>query len=272
MNKKIVHSIIAAAAIIWITATLLLLAPIENKQKLYEQYGVLAERAETDEKSAYILEHYDEYPRAMMDHYYMSYEDYVDFVYDYIEHKDDYKSMSFTQEELNCDTIPALDMKDKRWCYETIGGRYIYTGGCAVVSISMVYIGLTGDGYYDPVRVSRVAEELDASGFMGGVRNSEIGNICEAIGLNCTGYNFDVTEEGSDSPSEAQMKEILDKGRPLILNMKGDTFGNHALVVRGYDETGFFVNDPDDTEKNTRTWTFEEFEPELLRYWEVWKE
>lgn len=272
MNKKILYSVIIAICLIIVVGTLFLLIPMENKQKLHEKYGELAIRAETDEKSAYILEHIDEYPSVMMDYYYMSYDDYVDFVYDYPEHKNDYLNCSFTEDELNCESIPAFYMNDYRWCYETIGGRYIYTGGCAVVSISMVYVGLTGDGYYDPVRVSRKAEELDASGFLGGVRNSEIGNICEAIGLKYNGYNFDVSEEGSGAPNESQMKEILDSGRPLILNMKGETFGSHALVVRDYDETGFIINDPASPEKSARTWTFDELAPEILRYWEIWAE
>lgn len=269
VNKKTIITI--TVILVAVVAILLVLIPIENKRKFYEKWGKLAVLAETDERARFITENEELYPKELLAMYY-SYEDNFDYVYNYAFHKDDYQSMSFTEEELKCDSIPAFYMDDYRWCYETIGGRYIYTGGCAVVSISMVYVGLTGDGYYDPVRVSRKAEELDASGFLGGVRNSEIGNICEAIGLKYTGYNFDVTEEGSGAPDEAQMKEILDKGRPLILNMKGDTFGSHALVVRGYDETGFIINDPADPEKSARTWTFDELAPEILRYWEIWKE
>lgn len=266
-TKAIIITVVILAAV----ALLILLIPIEKKQKLHEQYGKLADMAETDEKSAYILEHVDEIPQTLLDYYYED-ENNVDFVYNYIDHKDDYKTMSFTDEELHSGTIPNFYMKDTRWAYETIGGRYIYSGGCAVVSISMVYVGLTEDGYYDPVRVSRVAEDLDASGFLGGVRNSEIGNICEAIGLKYNSYNFDPGEGGSGEPDEKQMKDILDSGRPLILNLKGETFGSHALVVRGYDETGFIINDPASPEKSARTWTFDELAPELLRYWEIWKE
>lgn len=266
-TKVLIITVVILAAV----AVLILLIPVENKRKLHEQYGKLAEYAETDERSAYILEHVEEYPRGILDYYYMS-DEYIDFVYDYIEHKDDYKSMSFTEEELSSGTIPNFYMKDYRWGYETIGGRPIYTGGCAVVSISMVYVGLMGDGYYDPVRVSRAAEDIGASGFLGGVRNSEIGNICEAIGLKYNGYNFDPDEDGSGAPDEKQMKEILDSGRPLILNVKGETFGSHAFVIRGYDETGFIINDPASLEKSARTWTFDELAPEILRYWEIWKE
>ncbi len=272
--KTKTKALIITAIILAAVAVLLLLIPVEKKQKLYEQYGKLAENAETDERSAYILEHADEIPRGILDYYYEDddNDDNIDIVYNYPEHKDDYQTMSFTAEELNSGTIPNFYMDDYRWAYETIGGRYIFSGGCAVVSISMVDVGLTGDGYYDPVRVSRVAEELDASGFMGGVRNSEIGNICEAIGLKYNGYNFDPDEEGSGKPDENQMKEILDKGRPLIVNVKGDTFGSHAFVIRGYDETGFIINDPASPEKSARTWAFDEFSPEILRYWEIWKE
>lgn len=263
--------IITAVVILAAVALLLMLVPIEKKKKLHDKYGKLADMAETDEKSAYILEHVDEYPNVILDFYYMG-DRYLDVVYNYPTHKDDYKTMSFTDEELNSGTIPNFYMSDPRWAYETIGGRYIFSGGCAVVSISMVYVGLTGDGYYDPVRVSRVAEEIDASGFLGGVRNSEIGNICEAIGLKYNGYNFDPDEEGSGKPDENQMKEILDSGRPLIVNTKGDTFGSHAFVIRGYDETGFIINDPASPEKSARTWAFDEFSSEILRYWEIWKE
>lgn len=269
--KTKTKALIIAAVLLAAVAVLILLIPIENKRKLHEQYGKLAEYAETDEKSAFILEHVDEYPRELLDYYYMN-DEFIDIVYDYVEHKDDYKTMSLTDAELNSGTIPNFYMDDYRWRYETIGGRYIFSGGCAVVSMSMVYIGLTGDGYYDPVRISRVAEELDASGFMGGVRNSEIGKICEAIGLKYNSYNFDPDEGGSGSPDEKQMKEILDKGHPLIINMKGDTFGSHAMVLRGYDESGFILNDPASPERSARTWTFDEIAPEMLRYWEVWRE
>ena len=271
MKKKVIYSVVISVVCLLALGVLLMLIPIEQKRKMIEKYGKLAIDAETNEKSAYILEHYDEYPKMLMDHYYMD-EELHDFVYDYIEHGHDYETMSFTDEDLHSGTIPNFYMDDYRWCYETIGGRYIYSGGCAVVSISMVYVGLTEDGYYDPVRVSRVAEQLDASGYMGGVRNSEIGNICAAIGLRYTGYNFDPDEDGSGKPDEKQMKEILDKGHPLIMNVKGDTFGSHAFVIRGYDETGFIINDPASPEKSARTWTFDELAPEILRYWEVWKE
>lgn len=269
--KTKTKALIIAAVILAAVAVLLLLIPVEKKQKLYEQYGKLAENAETDEKSAYILEHAEEIPTSILEFYYTD-DRYVDLVYNYPEHKDDYKTMLFTDEELNSGTIPNFYMSDLRWAYETVGGRYIFSGGCAVVSISMVDVGLTGDGYYDPVRVSRVAEELGASGFLGGVKNSEIGNICEAIGLKYNSYNFDPDEGGSGEPDEKQMKEILDKGRPIIVNTKGDTFGSHAFVIRGYDETGFIINDPASPEKSARTWAFNEFSSEILRYWEIRKE
>lgn len=269
--KTKTKALIITAVILAAVAVLLLLIPVEKKQKLYEQYGKLAENAETDEKSAYILEHAEEMPTSILEFYYTD-DRYVDLVYNYPEHKDDYKTMSFTDEELNSGTIPNFYMSDLRWAYETVGGRYIFSGGCAVVSISMVDVGLTGDGYYDPVRVSKVAEELGASGFLGGVKNSEIGNICEAIGLKYNSYNFDPDEGGSGEPDEKQMREILDKGRPIIVNTKGDTFGSHAFVIRGYDETGFIINDPASPEKSARTWAFDEFSSEILRYWEIWKE
>ena len=269
--KTKTKALIIAAVILAAVAVLLLLIPVEKKQKLYEQYGKLAENAETDEKSAYILEHAEEMPTSILEFYYTD-DRYVDLVYNYPEHKDDYKTMSFTDEELNSGTIPNFYMSDLRWAYETVGGRYLFSGGCAVVSISMVDVGLTGDGYYDPVRVSKVAEELGASGFLGGVKNSEIGNICEAIGLKYNSYNFDPDEGGSGEPDEKQMKDILDSGRPLIVNTKGDTFGSHAFVIRGYDETGFIINDPASPEKSARTWAFDEFSSEILRYWEICKE
>lgn len=269
VNIKAVIIAIAAAAVV--VGVLLLLVPIEKEREFKEKWGDLAVLAETDERAKFITENEELYSKEILDFFYYNEEE-LDYVYNYAFHKDDYKSMAFTEDELNCGSIPAFYMSDQRWCYETIGGFYIYTSGCAVVSMSMVYVGLTGDGYYDPVRVARKAEEVGASGMLGGVRNSDIGNVCEAMGLKCQGYNFDPDEEGSGAPDEAQMKEILDKGRPLIMNMKGKTFGSHALVVRGYDDTGFIINDPADPEKSAKIWTFDELAPEILRYWEIWTE
>ena len=51
--------------------------------------------------------------------------------------------------------------------------------------------------------------------------------------------------------------------------MHGDTFGGHALIVRGYDENGFYINDPADEENTAQAWDFDVFANELGRYWEI---
>lgn len=260
-KKKVIAAILIIAASI---AVLILLLPIEKNNQLKEKYGRLYENAQTDEKSKYILDNVDKYPQEILDLYYKS-DDYLDVVYGYFEHKNDYQSMSYTAEEIKAGTLPKLYMSDYRWCYETVGGDMILCEGCVPVSLTMSYIYLTGKDDIDPVKISKIAENIGAIGDWGGISDAHIVELADKIGLSITVNDF--TQE--HSASEELIKNIIDEGHVAMLGMVGETFGGHAVVVREVTDGGIYINDSADEEYTEKLWSFSELQPEIYYVWYI---
>ena len=271
-QKKSVLAILATFAVVIIV--LVLLIPVEQKNQKYNKFGRLAEAAETDERADYIIEHYDEYPEYITKLFYNNSDDEetLDFVYNYAFNKDNYTQMSFTEDELNAEGVPELYMFDKRWAYEKISddGAIVKTDGCAYTCLTMAYIGLTGNGDIDPVILANYAK---AAGLMGGIsaglKTSDIGTVCEALGLNAEYYNYDSDEGGTPIESADEISVLLGEGKVLITAMYGETFGSHAIIIKSCDGGSIGINDPASAENTAQVWNFENIKSEIMGIWVV---
>lgn len=47
------------------------------------------------------------------------------------------------------------------------------------------------------------------------------------------------------------------------------TTAGHFIVLYGYDETGFLVNDPNCAARSGRTWTYEELSGQIKQIWSL---
>lgn len=248
-----------------LTGLLMALIPMERKQQLVEKYGELAENAETDERSAYILEHAEEYPDEILNLYYDGSENY-DYVYNYFTHKNAYDTMSFTAEELNSETVPPLYMDDVRWGYEKINQNYIKTSGCLPVSLTMAALYLNRDGETDPVKISRIAEENYEVPAFGGVDTMNISDLAGRIGLSAKEYQF----QNENPPCEEQfLKDIIDSGKVCLAGIIDEYAGGHAVIVSAVENGMVRINDPASREKTETPVPFEEFQGELYYVWEL---
>jgi predicted double-glycine peptidase len=72
---------------------------------------------------------------------------------------------------------------------------------------------------------------------------------------------------------EKKMTDALDEGKLIVLNLgPGDfTPTGHYLVVTGYTEDGFTLNDPNSRERSAMTWTFERLENQVKNLWAIGK-
>ncbi len=269
MSDKVkIISVVTFFAVI--TAVLFLLIPVEKEQELEAKYGILYTNAKTDEKSAYIYEHIDEIPQEVLDYYYLDYENSLDFVYNYPEHKNDYASMSFTDEELNSDTVPQLYMDDNRWAYEPTDGGYIKYTGCMAVSLTMANLYLRNNSDVDPVKVFLVADYSDGFAMFGGIDNGAVQNILKNLGFTYEIYDYSPGTENEGNADMNVIRNALEQGHVVMAGMQGETFGGHALIITSLSEDGTMrINDPADPEKTAQEWQFEELKDELYFIWDL---
>lgn len=269
------------AAVLAVLLVILLVPGLRYKEKTYkdtllEQYLKLNDSTGC---AAYITENGDLYSEEILDIYNFSRE-YPDelseiilnFIRDYPEHKDDYASMSFTDAELNSGEIPAFYMYDRRWGYEKIGGNFIATDGCAAVAMTMTYAALTHRDDVNPVTVARIAETNGYLNFMGGIDTSFTNNICASLGLQSVTHCFmDADPEKNEPLNEQLLKDLIDRqDRVIFAAMSGETFGGHAVILRGYDENGFYINDPANEYRTNQCWDYSVFENEMAYCWEIY--
>lgn len=249
-----------SALFLAVIAVMLVLIPVEQKNEYYKKWGKLAVLAETDERAKFAIDNSELYPEFWFNMLYR--EDEFDIAYNYPFRKDNYKTMTFTDEELNGEEIPAIYMNDTRWIYE----RYsIKTQGCVAVAITMVNLRLNHNDAVDPVKVVDYADEMGLYG-LGGIGKQDVSTILTHFGMNFEEHIFD----GEEKVSESELKSAVDtEDAVLMVAVEGDTFGRHALIIRGYDENGFYINDPASPEKTAEQWSYEVFENELTRYWIV---
>ena len=67
------------------------------------------------------------------------------------------------------------------------------------------------------------------------------------------------------------MKQVLDQGGVLISSMRpGDfTTTGHFILIRGYDQNGFFVNDPNSRRNSEKQWDYETLSGQIKGLWEI---
>ena len=67
------------------------------------------------------------------------------------------------------------------------------------------------------------------------------------------------------------MTDALEAGHPVILALgKGDfTTTGHYIVLTGYQDGAFTVNDPNSPIRSAQTWTYEQLEGQIRNIWEI---
>lgn len=274
IDKKARNIIIGVAAAAVMVVVMLILIPVEKHQQEIKEYGQLAVAAENDERARYIIDNIDLYSKELVNIYNQSSaenkEEYLDFVYNYAFNKDDYSKMTFTEEELTSETIPALYMGDFRWAYEKIGNNYIKKQGCVTVSLTMANLYLYNDGSLTPKIIADKAVELGALNLFGGVNSLDVKRLAESIGFGCEEYIYDPDVGGVGQPDIKLIRDIIDDGHVLVAGMVGDTFGGHAIIIRSCSEDGIlYINDPASCENTEKEWKFDDLCSEMYYLWDL---
>lgn len=219
---------------------------------------------ESSEKIQYIQSHESLYPEALLDLLSRNVET-VDFIYDYpnlveagFNTMQAAEELTLTKDEAQ-NAHPLLLQWDKRWGAIPYGSSMIALSGCGPTCLAMAAAGLTGNADATPAAIAQYAMEQ-------GYYVEGTGTAWALMTEGCEAYGLRGEEIGL---SEAEMAQKLEDGCLLICSVsKGDfTQTGHFIVICGYEDGWFEVNDPNSVERSNAKWTYERLAGQIRNLW-----
>ena len=201
-----------------------------------------------------------QYPKQLKD-IALKNEEALEFVYDYpAEHVKEH-TIDLT-EEASMDSVPLFVQWDKRWGYEKYSGNFFAASGCGPTTLSMVVVYLTHNREASPIAVAKYSKEAGYSVDGSGSSWTLISEGCRHYGVKAKTVALD----------ESRMKAELDEGHPIVVNVgPGDfTDTGHFMVITGYDDEGFSINDPNSIEKSGKRWLFKNISSQIRAVWSMY--
>lgn len=229
-------------------------AVIENS-KIYEKNKIQNNQSMLDD-----IMNSTQYPKQLKD-LALKNEEALEFVYDYpAEHVKEH-TIDLT-EEASMDSVPLFVQWDKRWGYEKYSGNFFAASGCGPTTLSMVVVYLTHNREASPIAVAKYSKEAGYSVDGSGSSWTLISEGCRHYGVKAKAVALD----------ESRMKAELDAGHPIVINVgPGDfTDTGHFMVITGYDDEGFSINDPNSIEKSGKRWLFKNISSQIRAVWSMY--
>lgn len=154
---------------------------------------------------------------------------------------------------------PLFLQWDERWGYVSYGDDMIGLSGCAPTCLSMVVYSLTRNKDATPDEFAQYSTQREY--YVEGTGTSW--RLLTDIPAK---YHI---KSGTLGLDEVAMKNHLDKGHRIICSVgPGDfTSAGHFIVIFGYNEDGFFVNDPNSRIRSAIVWDYETIAPQIKNLW-----
>lgn len=236
------------------------LEEVDKPEKRTEEQVLqkLAELSEKHELVRQVYENADAYSKGMLDHL-ANNPEMAAFVLGSLE-ADGSVTGGFTEKELEQD-FPLLLQYDPRWGYFEYGGKEMGLSGCGPTCLAMTVLALTDVDNVTPDKIASYS--LEKKYYV-----QDVGTAWKLLDEFPTLYGLTVEHP---TLKEESMKAELDEGKVLICSVRKGVFTaeGHFIVIYGYDENGFMVNDPKCVARSNRTWDYSEFGNQLKRIWAV---
>ena len=216
----------------------------------------IAALAEENDAYGAIYADYDQYPSDMLLAL-VNNPEMLSFVSGYLESDGSVKGgLEWSERKQD---YPLFLQWDERWGYAPYGESNIGLAGCGPTCLAMVLYSMTGNENITPDVIAQYS--MDNGYYVEGTGTSWalMSDVCTNYGI--SSYQITNTEE--------DLKDALDKGRPLICSMgPGDfTTAGHFIMIYGYNEEGFFVNDPNSRARSAKRWSYDEIGDQIRAIW-----
>lgn len=220
----------------------------------------IASRALTNADYRKISQNFDAYPRELLELCLRNHET-APFVAGYLDALgEEYIAETIdVRGDLAGTRTPYFLQWDTRWGYADYGGEMMALSGCGPTCLSMAAAGLTGDSAINPLAI---ADYSEAQGWYypgQGTGWELMRQGAEHFGLNWRELSLD----------ETRVQTALDGGSLVIVSVgPGDfTTTGHYILLTGYNEDGFSVQDPNSRENSAFRWSFSRLAPQIQNLW-----
>ena len=232
-----------------------------REESAYLSQAFTAESPETIIKE-YADKHkipYSEYPEDIVKLFARN-EETKDFVLSYPKEHDKKHRVNMSEYEKS-ETVPLFMQWDKRWGYMEYSGNVAGITGCGPVCLSMAAYYLTKDPNMSPDKIIEFAAKNGYASNGNGSKWTLISEGGKKLGLDVTELPLDKT----------RIVNNLQAGYPVICVMGPGHFTTtgHFIVLTGYEDGNFSVNDPNSHKNSERTWTYEEIKNEIKNIWAI---
>lgn len=218
----------------------------------------LQELGENSELIAQVAADFGNYPERLLEAL-ANNPEMADFAAHYLENKGKVMGGGLTENEKEQE-YPLFLQWDPRWGYTSYGDDSVVgLAGCGPTALSMVLYYLTGNEALTP---DVLAEYSMREGYyISGTGTAWL--LLEDVPP-LYGISVDQPEK-----NELVMKQALDRGEMIICSMSpGDfTIGGHFVVVYGYTEEGFLLNDPNCVARSRQAWSYSEIGGQIKHIW-----
>ena len=184
----------------------------------------------------------------------------TDYLYGYLT--SDGSTDGHFEEYEQPEDFPLLLQWDTRWGYMPYGSNgTVGSSGCGPTCLSMAVFYLTGNRECTPDVIAQYS--LDNGYYI-----DTVGTAWALLDNYPTEFGLTVTHPGL---SDENLKSQLDQGKILICSVRpGDfTSEGHFIVIYGYDENGYKINDPKCVYRSRLSWTYEQIQDDIKRIWAV---
>lgn len=223
--------------------------------------GYLKNYADDNDDAKFILDNISEYPESLIK-LAANRPRSLNFVRGYIENKNKFDKIdSRPEESFNLNRkFPLYILWDKRWGYKEYEDIYCVLG-CGPTTAAMIINGYGGNvnplAIMDEMREKKYYIENVGTSWEG------IRKILESHGI-----------KSEDLPTvEKKYKNHLDTGNAILINVAPSKFTNigHYMLIVGYNENGFILNDSNSIEYSQQEIKFDELSNIIRGAWTLYK-
>lgn len=201
----------------------------------------------------------DDYTETMIENYAL-YPECREFILNYPLEKDQEHTPDISWADRS-KGVPLFMQFDARWGYTEYGVTVGGISGCGPTCLSMVAYYLTGNTEYTPAYMMKFSTEDGHVGQNGGTQWTLF-----SVGAKNLGFNVE------ELPLlESVVVNRLEKGIPVVLSVgPGDfTQNGHYIVLVGYKNGKFKVNDPFSKANSAKEYTYAQLEPQIRNLWAI---